>query len=221
MLVSAGAVVAALGAARPCRRRGTRPLFSWWYGALARRADQGEIGRRRQRLVGQASGRVLDLGAGTGESFKHIPATVRELVALEPDPAMLRQARPRTGETSVAVRIVQGASEQLPFATATFDTVVACLVLCSVRDLDVTVAEIHRVLRPGGRLLLMEHVRAADEALAEWQDLVQRPWSWVNGGCHPNRPAVAAIQDAGFRFATLEHYGFPVLPHVEGSAVRP
>lgn len=164
---------------------------------------------------------MLDLGAGTGESFKHIPDTVREVVALEPDPAMLRQARPRTPEAGVAVRIVQGASEQLPFTTATFDTVVACLVLCSVRDLDLTLAEIHRVLRPGGRLLLMEHVRAVDEALAEWQDLVQRPWSWLNGGCHPNRRTVAAIQDAGFRFATLEHYGFPVLPHVEGSAVRP
>ena len=221
MIVSAGALVAALGTARPCRRRGSRPLFSWWYGALARRADQGEIGRRRQRLVGHASGRVLDLGAGTGESFKHIPATVRELVALEPDPAMLRQARPRTAEAGVDVRIVQGASEQLPFTTATFDTVVACLVLCSVRDLHLTVAEIHRVLRPGGRLLLMEHVRAVDQALAEWQDLVQRPWSWLNGGCHPNRRTLAAIQEAGFRFGTLEHYGFPVLPHVQGSAVRP
>lgn len=96
----------------------------------------------------------------------------------------------------------------------------ACLVLCTVGDLTLTVAELHRVLRPGGRLLLMEHVRAGDEALAEWQDLVERPWGWLHGGCHPNRRTLEAIEAAGFRLAALERYGFPVLPHVQGVAVR-
>lgn len=216
----AGAVAGALAAARPRWRPRSRPVFARWYGVLARRAERGEIGRRRQALLGQALGRVLDLGAGTGESFKHMSPTVRELVALEPDPAMLRQAARRLRETVVPARLVQGGSERLPFATGTFDTVVACLVLCTVGDLDATVAELHRVLRPGGRLLLMEHVRASDDALAEWQDLVDRPWSWVHGGCHPNRRTLEAVEDAGFRLGPLERYGFPVLPHVQGVAER-
>ena len=218
--MGAGVVAGAVLAARPRRRDGNRPMFARWYGVLARRAERGEIGRRRKALVAQASGRVLDVGAGTGESFKHLPPGVGQLVALEPDPAMLRQARRRLQEADVPVRLVQSRSERLPFAAATFDTVVACLVLCTVSNLDLTVSEMHRVLRPGGRLLLMEHVRAADEALAEWQDLVERPWGWLHGGCHPNRMTLEAVEGAGFRLGALERYGFPVLPHVQGVAVR-
>ncbi|HEV2809117.1 MAG TPA: class I SAM-dependent methyltransferase [Acidimicrobiales bacterium] len=219
-LLAAGAVVGAVAAARPRRLVRSRPLFARWYGVLARRAERGEIGRRRQALLEHAVGRVLDVGVGTGESFKHTPATVRELVGLDPDPAMLRQAQRRLEEAHVPAWLVQSESERLPFASASFDTVVACLVLCTVTDVASTVAELHRVLRPGGRLLVMEHVRASDEALAEWQDLVDRPWSWVHGGCHPNRRTLAAIEDGGFRLGPLERYGFPVLPHVQGVAER-
>ncbi len=216
-----GAVVTTAIAARGRRRlRRSRPVFALWYGVLARRAEHGEIGRRRQALLAQASGRVLDVGAGTGEGFKHTPPTVRALVALEPDPAMLRQAEPRLPEAGIPVLLVQGRSERLPFPNATFDTVVTCLVLCTVDDLALTVVEIHRVLRPGGRLLLMEHVRANEEALAEWQDLLERPWSWLHGGCHPNRRTLEAVEEAGFRLGPLERHGFAVLPHVHGVAVR-
>ncbi|HWH33698.1 MAG TPA: class I SAM-dependent methyltransferase [Acidimicrobiales bacterium] len=215
------AVLAALPAlARRHRRPRSRPVFAWWYGHLARRAERGEIGRRRHQLLADATGRVLDLGAGTGESFKHLSPAVRELVALEPDPAMVRQAARRVGESEVPVRVVRGVSEGLPFAAATFDTVVACLVLCSVADLDATVTEVRRVLRAQGRLVLMEHVRAGDEGLAEWQDLVDRPWSWVNGGCHPNRRTLAALEGAGFCVESLQRSGFAVLPHVHGVAPR-
>lgn len=213
----------ALGAVAAGRRRGqprSRPLFARWYGVLARRAERGEVGNRRRVLLGQASGWVLDVGTGTGESFKHLPPTVCQLVALEPDPAMLRQARQHLGEANVPVCLVQSSSELLPFGTGTFDTVVTCLVLCTVGDLATTTAELHRVLRPGGRLLLMEHVRASDEGLADWQDLVERPWSWLHGGCRPNRPTLDAVEGAGFRFGPLERYGFAVLPHVQGVAER-
>ncbi len=215
-----GATVTAVAAERRRRHPGSRPLFARWYGVLAGRAERGEIGRRRHALLGQASGRVLDVGTGTGESFKHLPATVSQLVALEPDPAMLRQARQRLDEPDVPVGLVRGKSERLPFPAGSFDTVVACLILCTVGDLPATVAELHRVLRPGGRLLLMEHVRASDEGLAEWQDLVERPWSWLHGGCRPNRPTLATVEAAGFRLGPLERYGFPVLPHVHGVADR-
>ena len=219
-LLVSGMLAGAVVAARRERRRGSRPLFARWYGMLARRAERGEIGRRRGALLTQASGRVLDRGAGTGEAFKHLPAPVRAVVALEPDPAMVRQAAGRLHDVPAPAALVRGRSERLPFATATFDTVVACLVLCTVEDLALTAAELHRVLRPGGRLLLMEHVRAADEALARCQDLVERPWRWLHGGCHPNRRTLETIEGAGFRLGALERYGFPVLPHVQGVAVR-
>lgn len=195
-------------------------MFARWYGVLAGRAERGETGRRRQTLLRHAAGRVLDVGAGTGESFKHMTSTVRQLVALEPDPAMLRQAGRRLAEADAPVWLVQSQSERLPFAGASFDTVVVCLVLCTVGDVAVTVTELHRVLRPGGQLLLMEHVRASDDALAEWQDLVDRPWSWLHGGCHPNRRTLAAVENAGFRLGPVERYGFPVLPHVQVIAER-
>ncbi len=202
------------------QRANSRPLFARWYGVLARRAERGEIGRRRRLLLAEASGRVLDMGAGTGESFKHLPSGVTQLVALEPDPGMLRQAHGRVDESQVPIRLVQGRSERLPFPTGVFDTAVTCLVLCTVDDLPLSVSELHRVLRPGGRLLLMEHVRADDEALAVWQDRVERPWGWLHGGCHPNRATLEVIERAGFRLVNLQRYGFPVLPHVHGLALR-
>ena len=163
---------------------------------------------------------MLDVGVGTGESFKHLPPAVSELVALDPDPLMLRQARRRVADASVPVRFIRGAGERLPFADASFDSAVVMLVLCTVEDPEATLAELHRVLRPGGRLLVMEHVRAADETLARWQDRLERPWSQLNGGCHPNRRTVEAIAAAGFRLESLERYGFEVLPHVRAVALR-
>lgn len=200
---------------------GARPFFARWYGVLARRAERGEVGKRRRALLAQASGRVLDLGVGTGESFKHLPPAVSELVALDPDPVMLRQARRRLVDATVPVSLVRGVGERLPFGDGVFDSAVVTLVLCTVDDLEATVTELHRVLRPGGRLLVMEHVRAADETLAHWQDRLERPWSWVNGGCRPNRRTVEAIEAAGFRFENLERYGYDAVPHVQGVAVRP
>ncbi|HEV2057903.1 MAG TPA: class I SAM-dependent methyltransferase [Solirubrobacteraceae bacterium] len=203
------------------RASGARPIFARRYGVLARRAERGEVGKRRRALLAHASGRVLDLGVGSGESFKHLPAAVSELVAIDPDPLMLRQARRRLDEASVPVRLLRGEGEQLPFDDATFDSAIVVLVLCTVDDPAATVAELHRVVRPGGRLLMMEHVRAADDTLARWQDRLQRPWSWLNGGCHPNRATLEVIETAGFPIGRLERYGFDVLPHVQGVALRP
>lgn len=144
-----------------------------------------------------------------------------QLVAIDRDPLMLRQARRRLGEASVPVRLIRADGERLPFADAAFDSAIAALVLCTVDDPEGTVAELYRVLRPGGRLLMMEHVRAANETLAHWQDRLQRPWSWVNGGCRPNRATIETIEAAGFRIERLERYGFDVLPHVQCVALRP
>lgn len=197
----------------------TRPFFSGWYAWTARRAERGEVGRRRGQLLARASGRVLDLGAGTGESFKHLPSEVASVVAVEPDPAMLRRARRRSADTSAPPHLLRAVGEALPLADASFDTAVATLVLCTVDDLEAAVAELRRVLRPGGRLLLLEHVRAGDEAVARLQDLVARPWSWCNGGCHPNRSTLDALERTGFRIEVVERYGYAALPHVQAVAL--
>ncbi len=133
---------------------------------------------------------------------------------------MLRQAQERAQDGEVPVRFVRAVSDALPFPQASFDTAIVALVLCTVGDLGRAVAELRRVLRPGGRLLLMEHVRATDDALAQVQDLVEGPWSWWNGGCRPNRRTLAAVQAAGFSFEEPEWYGYPILPHVQCVAVR-
>ncbi|MDP8992709.1 MAG: class I SAM-dependent methyltransferase [Actinomycetota bacterium] len=200
---------------------GSRPFFAAWYDAMNRRADRGELGKRRQALFGQLSGRVLDVGIGTAETVKHVPLTVSGMIAVEPDPAMVRRARQRLDGARVPVRLVRSLGERLPFGHASFDAAVVALVLCTVDDPDATLAELHRVVRPGGKLFLMEHVRATDDELAAWQDRLARPWAWLNGGCRPNRRTLEAVEAAGFRLATLERYGFPALPHVQGFAVRP
>jgi ubiquinone/menaquinone biosynthesis C-methylase UbiE len=215
-------------------RRNTKrghPLFARCYDVLARLGERGELGQRRRVLLDSAAGLVLDLGAGTGESFKHYGAhstdgaPVTAVVAVEPDPAMIRRATRRVGEASVPVHLVRARGEALPFGDGVFETVVSTLVLCSVDHPGQTLAELHRVLRPGGHLLFMEHVRASSEPLARWQDRLERPWGVVSGGCHPNRATLEAIRGAGFEAADVERFDLRpgialVRPHVQGVAVR-
>lgn len=202
------------------RRHLSRPLFARCYAVFARLAERGELGRRRRALVGQARGLVLEAGAGTGENFKHLPAGATGLVALEPDPTMVRLARARLADAGVPIRMVRGVMEDLPFADASFDTAVVTLALCSVDDPAAAVAELRRVVRPGGRLLLLEHVRSGDEVVAAWQDRLEHPWAWLNGGCHPNRATTATVEAGGFRIDALERYGAASLPHVQAAATR-
>ncbi len=198
--------------------------FARLYGVLARVAEKGELGDRRWALLASAEGRVLELGAGTGENFKHYPPQVTEVVAVELDPHMRRQAARRVGETAAEVELVDAAGESLPFEAGSFDTVVATLVLCSVDDPEQTLSELRRVLRPGGQLLFLEHVRAPTEGLARWQDRIERPWMAVGGGCRPNRETGEAIEGNGFELRELETFDLRpslplVRPHVQGVAV--
>ncbi len=203
--------------------RHAHPWFARLYGVLARVAEKGELGDRRRALLASAEGRVLELGAGTGENFKHYPPQVSEVVAVEPDPHMRRQAARRVGETVAEVELVDAAGESLPFEAGSFDTVVATLVLCSVDDPEQTLSELRRVLRPGGQLLFLEHVRASTEGLARWEDRLERPWMAVGGGCRPNRETGEAIEGNGFELRELETFDLRpslplVRPHVQGVA---
>jgi SAM-dependent methyltransferase len=179
----------------------------------------------RRRLVEQASGEVLEIGGGTGRNLP-LYRTATRVVALEPGPGMRARASQAARAAQMPVEVVDGRAEDLPFTEASFDTVVASLVLCTVPDPAQALAEARRVLRPGGTLRFYQHVRADDRRLARWQDRLEHPWGWLALGCHANRDVVAAITAAGFRVVELDRFDFQcmpplVRPHVLSVAQRP
>jgi ubiquinone/menaquinone biosynthesis C-methylase UbiE len=181
----------------------------------------------RAALLRDAEGRTLELGAGTGLNLAHYTASVTELVLTEPDRFMAARLRRRLADEPPAparVEVVEAGAERLPFEDASFDTVVSTLVFCSVEDPNAAMSEILRVLRPEGRMLYLEHVRSPDSArLARWQDRLERPWGWLAGGCHPNRPTGDMMQSNGLEVERLDRGSMPkappfVRPMISGSA---
>jgi len=140
---------------------------------------------------------VLEVGAGTGANLGRYPDGI-ELVVTEPDAAMLARARRKAEQLGVAVDLRQHRAYPLPFGDESFDTVVFTLCLCTIPDQAEALREAHRVLRPGGRLLFLEHVRSEDPGLATWQDRVAPAWRLVAGGCNCNRDTKRAISESGF-----------------------
>lgn len=141
-------------------RSHTHPTFARGYSALARLAERDTLGRWRSEVLAGARGRLLVVGLGPGVDLRHLPPGVSEVIAVEPDPGMRRQSRREVASVSVPVRVVGGVAEELPLRTRSVDAVLCALVLCSVDDQRAALDEVRRVLRPGGRLLLLEHVRA-------------------------------------------------------------
>ncbi len=187
--------------------------------------DAGLRQMRRETLAG-ASGRTIDLGAGTGANLDLFPEAVTELVLAEPDPHMAAKLRPKLAASGVEAEIVAAPAERLPFEDSSFDTAVFTLVLCTVPDPAAALAEAARVLKPGGRLLFVEHVRAEDAGLAHWQDRLEKPWRFLADGCHCNRDTVAAIEASPLELDKVENGQLPkappiVRPLVKGSAVLP
>jgi ubiquinone/menaquinone biosynthesis C-methylase UbiE len=178
----------------------------------------------RKDLVGQAKGRVVELGAGTGLNLEHYSENVSELLLTEPDPHMAAKLRKRAGSLALDVRVIEAPAEKLPLDDASVDTVVSTLVLCTVQNLQQALAEAVRVLRPGGSLLFAEHVRSASPRAAWWQDKLRRPWSWYACGCQCNRDTISALQAASFRTGQVRRDSLrwisPVVrPLVVGSAL--
>lgn len=196
-----------------------RPIFSRWYELLSR-AEDPMIRRFRDETAGQARGRVLEVGAGNGLNLSRYRDA--EVVALEPEEAMLRRAAARAAEAPVPVRLVRGVAEHLPFRDHAFDTVVLSLVMCSVPDPARVMAEVRRVLATGGEIRFFEHVRAPHPRVARRQDLAIPFYSRFSGGCHINRDTLGTLRYAGFRvrFRRLA-YGPRHAPHVIGVATRP
>ncbi|MEK7337948.1 MAG: class I SAM-dependent methyltransferase, partial [candidate division NC10 bacterium] len=160
----------------------SHPVFAAFYDWLTWPAERGSLGRRRATLAREAGGRVLDLGAGTGLNLPHLRGA-RRYVGVDPDPAMLRRARPRAIAAVVPAALVLARGEHLPFPAGAFDTVLATLVFCTVPDVPAALAEVRRVLRPGGVLLFLEHVRSGRPRLGALQDALTPLWRRCFGGC--------------------------------------
>jgi SAM-dependent methyltransferase len=209
---------------------GERIYDATWGRGFAAIYDRGlkateEAGLRemRRETLAAASGRTLDLGAGTGVNAGLFPAAVTELVMVEPDPHMLKKLRVKLEGSGEGHSTIQAPAESLPFADDSVDTVVFTLVLCTVPDPAAALAEAARVLRPGGKLLFVEHVRSHDPNLARWQDRLEKPWRFLADGCHCNRDTVALIEVSPFNLDEVEHDRLPkaapiIRPLVRGSA---
>jgi len=194
------------------------------YDAFTAGLDRKGFGQRRDRQVAELRGDVLEVGAGTGLNLPRY-RSADLLVALEPHRTYSRRLRARAGAAHVPVEVVAGTAEELPFADESFDNVVTTLSLCSVGDLDVALAEIRRVLRPGGTLHFLEHVRG-EGATARWQDRLTPIQRRIADGCHLNRDTAAAILQAGFEITELERFAMPagasvIRPAIQGTALRP
>jgi SAM-dependent methyltransferase len=205
-------------------------FFAWYYPkliGLSERAGQAEV--RRELLV-EAAGRTLEIGAGSGANVPHYTERVTELVLSDPSPQMRGQLRelldtdpPPVGSWELA----ELSGERLPFEDASFDTVVGGFIMCSIPNPEAAIAEIARVLRPGGRYIFLEHVHAGEgTALGRFQDLIEIPHRYVAAGCHPNRHTGEMIERSALEVERLERGEMPkalpsVRPTIRGSAVRP
>jgi ubiquinone/menaquinone biosynthesis C-methylase UbiE len=185
------------------------PLFArFFHRFCGRDRGQGERELRRELLSG-IRGRVVEVGVGNGISFDHYPDSVAELIAVEPEPYLRRQAEKAAAGAAIPVKVVPGVAASLGLATGSVDVVVVCGVLCSVSDQREALAEFRRVLGVGGELRFYEHVRSRRPGFARWQGWVDAPWSRAMGGCHTNRDTLAAIADAGFRIERCRGFSFP------------
>ncbi|MFQ5459134.1 MAG: class I SAM-dependent methyltransferase, partial [Myxococcota bacterium] len=157
-----------------------------------------------------ANGRVLEVGVGSGLNFPYYEQAT-ELVGIDPDAHLLKKAGRRARKCSFPVHLEAGDAENLPFPDASFDTVVATLVFCSVPDAVRGLREMRRVLKPGGRLRLLEHVRSEKPRTARFQDFITPAWRRISGGCHMNRDTVARVREAGFTLDEMNRYNAMVV----------
>ncbi len=190
------------------------PLYERWvFSPLLSMADRALAGARAE-LLQQAEGRVLELGIGSGCSLRYYTASVTELVGLEPSEALLTQCRKRLEQVPEAppTKLLEGDAESLPWQDDCFDAVVAFLVFCTIADPARAAREMRRVLRPGGRLIFFEHVRAPEAKLARWQENLNPIWSRMACGCQLNRDTRQCFEQAGFDMSAVQVHRHPDIP---------
>ncbi|WP_158853916.1 class I SAM-dependent methyltransferase [Saccharothrix deserti] len=202
------------------------PVFARLYPMMSQAMERGGMAEHRQALLTDLAGEVIEVGPGDGLNFAHYPPTVTHVLAVEPEPRLRQHAHTSAERATVPVEVVDGLAERLPAGDGTADAVVVSLVLCSVRDQEAALREIHRVLKPGGQLRFLEHVRADTPGLARVQRVLDATlWPRLAGGCHTGRDTVAAIERSGFAIERLDRFLFPDARtpssfHVLGTAVR-
>jgi ubiquinone/menaquinone biosynthesis C-methylase UbiE len=202
------------------------PLFARWFARYGARNEERGNRELRRELVAGLTGRVMEVGAGTGLNFPHYPASVVEVVAVEPEPYLRSRTMEAASAAPVPIRVVVGTAADLPAADGEFDAVVVSGLLCSVPSAADALLEFRRVLRPGGELRFYEHVRSRDPAFALGQALADLVWPRLLGGCHAGRDTGAAIGRVfaiqscrGFRFPPGARF-YPVAPRILGVARR-
>jgi ubiquinone/menaquinone biosynthesis C-methylase UbiE len=202
-----------------------KTIFAASYDRMSRKSEEAGLGALRLGLLAEAAGRVLEIGGGTGTNLAFYDGSIESLVITEPEAPMLRRLQRKAQEQAPLATVLRAPAEQLPFDDESFDTVVSTLVLCGVDDQALALREAHRVLRPGGRLLFIEHVRSDDPQLARFQDRM----NWLNRlvvHCDCNRATLTSIEAEGFVVSRLERTTMPkaprfVQPLIVGSAVSP
>jgi SAM-dependent methyltransferase len=193
-------------------------VFALAYDPFLAAAERRGLAKHREKLLSRLNGRVLEIGAGTGLNVAHYGADA-DVTYTEPDPHMAARLRRRGAD------VVEAGAESLPFADASFDTVVSTLVLCTVPDVPASLAEVRRVLKPGGKLVFLEHVRAEPGTrLERWQNRLHGPWKAFACGCNCNRDLLTSMKAAGFE-ADVEHQEWRFMPAIVrpvivGSAMR-
>jgi ubiquinone/menaquinone biosynthesis C-methylase UbiE len=166
-----------------------------------------QLGPYRERVIAAAQGRVLEIGVGSGLNLARYPSAVQELLALEPDPKLIAMARHKSAERSLAPTFLEASAEQIPLQNASTDTVVSTWTMCTIPNIRRALEEIRRILKPGGRLLFVEHGLAPDPSVRKWQNRFDPLWARVGGGCHLNRPIATLVTAAGFQIDHL-HTGY-------------
>jgi ubiquinone/menaquinone biosynthesis C-methylase UbiE len=204
------------------------PFFARVYERVAQTAERRGAAEHRRRMLDGLTGRVIEVGAGSGANFAHYPETVSEVIAVEPERYLRERAQQAAARAAVSISVLEGVGGSLPGEGAGFDAGVAALVLCTVPDQEQALAELFRVIRPGGELRFYEHVIANTPGQARLQRFADATfWPHVAGGCHLARDTKTGIERAGFQIESCERFAFspaaflPPDPHILGVARRP
>jgi ubiquinone/menaquinone biosynthesis C-methylase UbiE len=205
----------------------SHPMFARIYARVAEMSERRGGAEHRRKLLADLQGRVVEVGAGSGANFQHYPTSVSEVIAVEPEPYLRERAERAASEAPVSVSVAHGGADRLPGEAGSFDAGVVALVLCTVPDQRSALAELYRVIRPGGELRFYEHVISESVWETRFQRIADATfWPRLAGGCHLARDTTTAIERAGFQIETFERFRYspapflPSDPHVLGVARR-
>jgi ubiquinone/menaquinone biosynthesis C-methylase UbiE len=204
------------------------PLFSRLHPVITSMREKRGDADNRAELVSGLSGRVIEIGSGIGANFRYYPGTVEKLVAVEPQPWLRQRAEEAAAEATISIEVVDGDAEALALPDGSFDAAVASLMLCSVDDQDAVIAELFRVVKPGGQLRFFEHVVSERPTFRRLQKVADATvYPHLIGGCHIGRDTKANIESAGFQVTACRRFPMrlnlltPTEPHLLGTALRP